>query len=212
MKTAFQIVLLVAIIVMGYLLFESIMSPIRFNRERQVRENKTIQRLKDIRTAQVAFKSEYERYTGDFDSLITFLKTGHFTVVKAIGSAPDSLIEVVGKNEAEKIALTKGLIQRDTIQLSVIDSLFYAGYPVDSIRYVPFTNNYEFEMGAGELQTGSKVRVRVFEAKVPYDVLFAGLDPQLVINYTEEREEITGYPGLKVGSLDEATNNAGNWE
>jgi hypothetical protein len=212
MKTAIQIILVVAMIVLGYLLFESIMTPIRFNRERQVREDKTIQRLKDIRTAQIAFKSEYERYTGDFDSLITFLKTGHFTVVKAIGSAPDSLIEAMGKKEAEIIALKNGLIQRDTIQLSVIDSLFFAGYPVDSIRYVPYTNNYEFEMGAGDIQTGSKVRVRVFEAKVPYDVLFADLDPQSVINYTEEREKITGYPGLKVGSLEEATNNAGNWE
>jgi hypothetical protein len=212
MKTAIQVILILAIIVLGYLLYESIMTPIRFNRERETRENKTIERLKDIRTAQIAFKSEYEKYTGDFDSLITFLKTGHFNVVKAIGSAPDSLIEAVGKKEAERIALKKGLIQRDTIQLSVIDSLFYAGYPVDSIRFVPFTENYEFEMGAGELQTGSKVRVRVFEAKVPYDILLAGLDPQLVINYKEEREKITGYPGLKVGSLEEATNNAGNWE
>jgi hypothetical protein len=33
-----------------------------------------------------------------------------------------------------------------------------------------------------------------------------------VTNYCEEREKITGYPGLKVGSLEEATNNAGNWE
>jgi hypothetical protein len=212
MKTAIQITLLAAILVLGYLIFESIMTPIRFNQERQVREDKTIQRLKDIRTAQIAFKSEYERYTGDFDSLITFLKTGHFTVVKAIGSAPDSLIEVLGKKEAEKIALKKGLIQRDTIQLSVIDSLFYVGYPVDSMRFVPFTNNYLFEMGAGQLETGSKVKVRVFEAKVPFDVLLAGLDPQLVVNYIEEREKITGYPGLKVGSLEETTNNAGNWE
>lgn len=188
------------------------MTPIRFNHERQQREDVTIQRLKDIRTAQIAFKSEYERYTGDFDSLITFLKTGHFKVVKAIGSAPDSLIEALGKKAAEKIALKKGLIQRDTIQLSVIDSLFYAGYPVDSIRFVPFTSDQEFEIGAGELETGSKVRVRVFEAKVPFNILLAGLDPQLVINYTEERERITGYPGLKVGSLEEATNNAGNWE
>lgn len=212
MKTAIQITLVIAIIVLGYMLIESIMTPIRFNREKEIRENKTIERLKDIRTAQIAFKSEYERYTGDFDSLITFLKTGHFTVVKAIGSAPDSLIEAIGKKEAERIALKKGLIQRDTIQLSVIDSLFYAGYPVDSIRFVPFTNNYEFELGAGEVETGSKVKVRVFEAKVPYNILLAGLDPQLVINYLEEREKITGYPGLKVGSLEEATNNAGNWE
>jgi len=34
----------------------------------------------------------------------------------------------------------------------------------------------------------------------------------LIINYKETREKITGYPGLKVGSLEEATNNAGNWE
>jgi hypothetical protein len=211
-KTALQIILILVIILLGFLIFESIMTPIRFNHERQQREDVTIQRLKDIRTAQIAFKSEYERYTGDFDSLITFLKTGHFKVVKAIGSAPDSLIEALGKKAAEKIALKKGLIQRDTIQLSVIDSLFYAGYPVDSIRFVPFTSDQEFEIGAGELETGSKVRVRVFEAKVPFNILLAGLDPQLVINYTEERERITGYPGLKVGSLEEATNNAGNWE
>jgi len=211
-KTAIQIVLIVAIITLGYLVFESIMTPIRFNKERQLREEATIQRLKDIRTAQVAFKSEYERYTGDFDTLIAFLKTGHFTLVKAIGSAPDSLVETMGKQEAEKIALNQGLIQRDTIQIRVLDSLFYDGYPVDSIRFVPFTSDYEFEMGAGELPTGSRVWVRVFEAKVPYEVLLEGLDPQLITNYSDERERISGYPGLRVGSLEEATNNAGNWE
>jgi hypothetical protein len=211
-KTVLQILLLVAIIALVYLIFESIMTPIRFQEERQLRESATIQRLKDIRTAQIAYKSEHERFTGDFDTLITFLRTGHFTVVKAIGSAPDSLVEASGKIEAEKIALSQGLIERDTIQLSVIDSLFYIGYPVDSLRYVPFTSRYEFEMGAGELQTGSKVSIRVFEAKVPYSVLLEGLDPQLIANYADERERITGYPGLRVGSLDEATNNAGNWE
>lgn len=212
MKKVIQILLAAVILVLGYLIFESIMTPIRFKKDRQQREEATIQRLKEIRTAQVAFKSEHAHYTGDFDSLVTFLKTGHFTVVKAIGSAPDSLIEVLGKTEAEKIALGEGLIQRDTIQLSVIDSLFYAGYPVDSIRFVPYTSGREFEMGTGYLETGSKVRVNVFEAKVPYGILLEGLDPQLIASYAEERERITGYPGLKVGSLDEATNNAGNWE
>jgi hypothetical protein len=189
-KKAIQILLAVIILVLGYLIFESIMTPIRFKKERQHREEATIKRLKDIRIAQIAFKSEYERFTGDFDSLI----------------------EVMGKPEAEKIALGQGLIERDTIQLSVIDSLFYAGYPVDSIRFVSFTTGQEFELGAGELETGSKVRVKVFEAMVPYSILLEGLDPQLIASYTEERERITGYPGLKVGSVDEATNNAGNWE
>ena len=209
MKAVIQIILVAAIIVLAYLLYESIMTPIRFNKVRDVREDATIERLKDIRTAQVAYRAVYQNYTGSFDTLITFLKTDSFRVVQKIGSIPDSLIEA-GMTERE--ALREGLISRDTIRISVMDSLFKAGFHVDSLRFVPFTEGYEFELGAGELQTGSKVVVKVFEAKVPYDILLAGLDPQLVINYKEEREKITGYPGLRVGSLVEATNNAGNWE
>lgn len=209
MKAVIQIVLLAVIIVLGYLLYESIQKPIRFNKKKEIIENATIQRLKDIRSAQVAFKSEYSRYTGDFDSLITFVKDGTFSVVKAIGSIPDSLLEA---GMTEKEAVKQGLISRDTVKVSVQDSLFHSHYPIDSLRYVPFAGSTKFDLGAGIIVTGSKVKVPVFEAKVPYRILLAKLDPQLVINYTEEREKITGYPGLRVGSLTEATNNAGNWE
>jgi hypothetical protein len=212
MKTAIQVALAVAIIVLVYLLWDSIQKPIRFNKEKDRIEQATIQRLKDIRTAQLAFRSENGRFTGDFDSLITFLKTDSFSVVQAIGSVPDSMIEELGRKKAEQQALKEGLISRDTIRLSVIDSLFSASYPIDSLKFAPYTQGYQFELGAGKLQTASKVAVRVFEAKVPYDVLLSGLDRQLIINYKETREKITGYPGLRVGSLDEATNNAGNWE
>ena len=212
MKIVIQVVLAVAIVVLAYLLWDSINNPIRFNREKDRIEDATIQRLKDIRTAQLAYRSEYGQFTGDFDTLITFLKTDSFSVVKAIGSVPDSMIEELGRKRAELQALEEGLISRDTIRLSVKDSLFSAGYPIDSLRFAPYTQGYEFELGAGILETGSKVSVRVFEAKVPYDILLSGLDRQLIINYKETREKITGYPGLKVGSLEEATNNAGNWE
>ena len=212
MKTAIQVVLAVAIIVLVYLLWESIQKPIRFNKEKDRREQATIQRLKDIRTAQLAFRSENGRFTGDFDSLIIFLKTDSFSVVQAIGSVPDSMIEEMGRKKAEIQALKEGLISRDTIRLSVRDSLFKASYPIDSLRFAPYTQGYEFELGAGVLQTGSKVTIRVFEAKVPYDILLSGLDRQLIVNHKETREKITGYAGVKVGSLEEATNNAGNWE
>ena len=212
MKTAIQVVLAVAIIVLGYLLWESIQKPIRFNKEKDRIEQATIQRLKDIRIAQLAFRSEFGRFTGDFDSLITFLKTDSFSVVQAIGSVPDSMIEEMGRKKAEIQALKEGLISRDTIRLSVKDSLFSASYPIDSLRFAPYTQGYQFELGAGVLQTNSKVAVRVFEAKVPYDILLSGLDRQLIINHKETREKITGYAGVKVGSLEEATNNAGNWE
>jgi hypothetical protein len=212
MKIIIQAVLAVAIVVLGYLLWESINKPIRFNREKDRIERATIQRLKDIRTAQLAYRSEYGQFTGDFDTLINFLKRDSFSVVKAIGSVPDSMIELMGRKKAEQQALKEGRISRDTIRISVLDSLFAQGYPIDSLRYAPHTNGFQFELGAGKLETGSKVAVRVFEAKVPYDILLSGLDRQLIINYKETREKITGYPGLKVGSLEEATNNAGNWE
>ncbi len=212
MKTAIQVALAVAIIVLVYLLWESIQKPIRFNKEKDRIEQATIQRLKDIRIAQLAFRSEHGEFTGDFDSLITFLKTDSFSVVQAIGSVPDSMIEELGRKKAEQQALKEGLISRDTIRLSVMDSLFSESYPIDSLKFAPYTQGYQFELGAGKLQTASKVAIRVFEAKVPYDVLLSGLDRQLIINYKETREKITGYPGLRVGSLEEATNNAGNWE
>ncbi len=67
-------------------------------------------------------------------------------------------------------------------------------------------------MAAGEVSTASGVAVKVFETYALYEDLLKGLDAQLIINYTEEREKITKDRGLKVGSLTEATNNAGNWE
>ncbi len=209
MRAAIRIVLALAIILLGYLLIESIMKPIRFNKEREKREDATISRLEDIRTAQVAFKDKYGRYTGSFDSLINFVKYDSFPVVRAIGSIPDSLY-LEGMTETEAIKL--GLIIRDTMYVSVLDSIFSPMYPIDSIRHVPYSDTAEFFLGATEIETGSKVKVKVFEAHVLNDILLHGMDRQLIINYNAERVKITNFPGLRVGSLEEATNNAGNWE
>lgn len=212
MRTVIQIILAVAALILGYLLVESIMGPIRFNKEKVVREEAAIDRLVDIRTAQVAFKDKYQRYSGDFDSLINFVKYDSFSVIKAIGFIPDSLYELYGPRRAEREALTLGIISRDTIKISVLDSLFDDAYPIDSLRFVPYTAGEQFFLGATEIETGSKVTVKVFEANVLNTVLLNGLDKQLIINYNDERLKITPFAGLRVGSLTEPTNNAGNWE
>ena len=74
MRTVIQIVLSLAVIFLGYLVYESIMTPIRFNKEKNIRERAAIARLIDIREAQKAFKDVHLRYTSDFDSLINFVK------------------------------------------------------------------------------------------------------------------------------------------
>jgi len=199
MKIVLQVILFAAICVVAYFVVESIQQPIRFEAETKKRSEATVQRLKDIRTAQVAYRSEHKEYTGNFETLIEFLKNGEFKVVRIIGDLDDSLTVATGK------------IIRDTIRVPVLDSLFKKGYAVDSIRFVPFTRGVEFDMDTAYLTAGN-VKVNVFEAKISFDILLQGLDPQLLVNYKADRVIRTGYAGLKVGSLTETTNNAGNWE
>lgn len=208
MRIVIKILLGMAIIILGYLVIESIMEPIRFNKEKKKREDATIQNLKDIRTAQVAYKAKYAKYIGSFDTLISFVKFDSFPVVKAIGRISDSLWD---EGVTEKEAIKMGIIIRDTSYVSVLDSIFSNTYPIDSLRFIPYSEE-EFFLDATKIETASKVKVNVFEAHVLNDVLLHGLNKQLIINYSAEREKITGFKGLKVGSLEEATNNAGNWE
>ena len=199
MKIVIQVILFAAICVVAYFVVESVQKPLRFNAEQQRRYDATVQRLKDIRTAQIAYRSENKEYTGSFETLIEFLKSGAFKVVKIIGDLDDSATVSAGK------------IIRDTIHIPVLDSLFNKGYYVDSIRFVPFTRGVEFDLDTAFLTAGN-VKVNVFEAKVSNDVLLRGLDAQLLTNFNADRQIKTGYAGLKVGSLTETTNNAGNWE
>ncbi len=210
MKTVIQIVLIVAIIALGYLCVESINKPIRFQEQHALREEANVEKLIYTRNAQVAYKSVYNKYTGSFDTLINFILTDSLPLVKKEGSLTDSMLEA-GMTEIKALAL--GIIKRDTIRVSVKDSLFPENYPVDSLGFIPFIDGLEsYEMGAGVVITGSGVKVQVFEAKVHNNIYLKGLEAQEVINLNDKTQKLERYPGLKVGSLEEANNNAGNWE
>jgi hypothetical protein len=210
MKTALNIVFTIIIIVLIYFLIESIMQPIRFNKEKDARETAIKERLIDIRTAQEAFKSVKGYYTGSFDTLITFLKTDSLPLVFRRGSLTDEMI--AEGITSERDAVKKGLISRDTSYVAVRDSIFDKAYPIDQLRYIPGTENIEFKMAAARVMTTSMVLVNVFEAYVLNDVFLSDLDRQLVVNYNEMRTKITGFPGMKVGDIRVPNNNAGNWE
>ena len=74
-----------------------------------------IQRLKDIRTAQDAYKSIHGVYTSSFDTLIHFVKYDSLKTVRAIGELSDDQLE---QGMTEQEALRKGIIIRDTIRIS----------------------------------------------------------------------------------------------
>lgn len=210
MKTTIQILLIIAILFVGFLVYESIQRPVRFDREQNIRKNSVIERLKEIRSAQVAFKAVNGRYTADFDSLSSFVANDSLPMVRMEGSLTDSML-MEGMTELK--ALELGIIKRDTSRISVMDSLFLTKpWIADSLRYVPFTDGAVFEMGVAVLPTASGVNVEVFEARVHNDVYMNGMDRQEIINQNDVANKLGRYPGLKVGSLEEANNNAGNWE
>lgn len=213
MKKVIQILLLVVIIVLAYLSYKSIMKPIEFGELKKAKYSLIIQQLKDIRKAQNAYKEVHGDYTGSFDTLISFIKFDSIPQIKALGSLTDEQVEA---GMSEKEAVRKGIIIRDTIMISALDTIFNRTYPIDDMRFVPTTNKKDqFSIAKGIIITGSKVKVFVFEVKVSNKVIFRDLRPE----YTDEANQENGdrlrlnkYPGLKIGSLTEANNGTGNWE
>jgi hypothetical protein len=211
MRRVIQVLFVLVIIVLGYLIIESIMEPIRFNQEVEVREQATIDKLIDIREAQVAYKDIYKKYAGSFDTLIAFVDTGNFTLIRAIGEIPEEWLDELGFEKARERALNEGKIMREPFQVPVKDSLFSATYDPSSLDLVPYTDGVRFTMESGTLLTSSNLTVQVVEVSVLYDDLLAGMDKQLVANYKDERYKIVGFEGVKFGSMDEGTI-TGNWE
>ncbi|MDX9882430.1 MAG: hypothetical protein RBS73_10210 [Prolixibacteraceae bacterium] len=210
MKTLIQIVLVIAALFITYLIYSGIQRPIEFEQARKERYDATIAKLKDIRKAELAYKDVYGKFTGSWDTLINFIKTDSLKLVKKYGMLTDSMLEA-GLTESK--ALKLGLIIRDTTKVSVLDSLFGKSYQIEKIKYVPVSDTVaEFHLGATVIQTGSGIKVPVFEAKAHNNTILKNLDRQLVINLNDQRRTNEKYPGLKVGSLTETNNNAGNWE
>lgn len=209
MKQVLQVLLFVAIVVMGYLVIDSVNQPIRFNKAKEERKSAVVQNLVDIRTAQVAFKNKYGHYTSSFDSLIAFVKLDSLPMVNKQGALTDSMIEA-GITEEKAIKL--GIIIRDTSYVTVKSEIFGEDYPIDSLPLVPYTKQDSFSLEAGIVTTASNVKVRVFEASVLNDVYLNGLEKQEVVNMNALAAKYEKFPGLKVGNILEANNNAGNWE
>ena len=209
MNKALSLVLWAIIFALAYFVIDSPLEKVRFDNERETREEAIVQNLVDIRTVQVKYKEKHGTYTSGIDTLISFVKNDSLPNVLKEGFLTDSMVEA-GMTEAKAIKL--GIIIRDTTYVSALTAMFSADYPIDDLATVPFSNGAEFEMGATTFHTSSGVPIEVFEAKVAYDVYMIGLNKQEIINMEAYAYKFDKYAGLKVGDLLEANNNAGNWE
>lgn len=196
-KILLQLALFIVIVVIGYFVYDSIMEPVEFNKEKKQRELVVVNKLKDIRLSQMIYKKVNGSYSNNFDSLIAFLSIAELPVVKMI---PDP----------EDTTFTKTI--NDTIgYIKVSDTLFKdKDYTVSQLAVIPFSGGELFTMDADTIERGG-VEVHVFEVLAPYTAYLKGMDKQSVINIIAKQEDIEKYPGLKLGSLVEPTTD-GNWE
>ena len=222
-------ILPLAIVGLTYAIVKSVMEPVDFNKHKAYRESVAVQRLKDIRDLQVAFKNVNGKYSSTIDSLKLFYNEGKMKIVMQVGSKDDSLAMAHTDKIKKKYRHLKGeklnqklnelyhagetnLVFQVTTEIAVKDTLFNSrpDFVVDSLALIPFCG--DSVIMASTIKTVSGVKVPLFEASMPYKSLLRGLNNQLRINLDAEREDPGRYKGLQVGSITAPNNNAGNWE
>lgn len=187
-KTIIQIVLGIVIVILAYLLYESIMAPVRFNKEYNHRSKVVIEQMKQIRSAELMYKSIHGKYTGSFDTLISFMQTGQIAVVKMVADPTDTTF-------TRSIMDTVGFV-------NVADSIFGPDQDISKVRYIPFTDNEPILLNADQIEK-QKIMVSVFEAVAPKEKYLSGLNKQLI-----SQDKVKS---IKVGSMTEPSTD-GNWE
>jgi len=206
MKLILKIVLWLLSIFFVYMIYKSINDPIKFESVKTDRYAKVIDRLKDIRDAQEAYRTVTGKFANDFNSLIRFVDTAQFTITQKRDS---SYMEY---NEVYRIDMLKEVVIIDTLGFrSVKDSVFKNSDRYKSMMNVPeAANNETFTMKADVLDQNG-YRAPVFEAKVDKGVVLHDQPQELVAQEKEviDVDEVNG-PEIIVGSLTDVSTN-GNW-
>ena len=113
-------------IILAYFVYNSVDSEVVFNEQAKERISENVQKLKDLRTLQIAFKKEKNVFANDFPTLLGFLMNDSLQIIKSEGETPDSMIN--GKQLTDIRALELGLIKRDTFYVSAKNSIFDETY------------------------------------------------------------------------------------
>ena len=209
MKIVLRILMLIAIVVLTYMCFQSILTTQNFDKQLKEREIPIRDRLIAIRSAQMGYRNFYGYFAGSFTDLKTFLNEERLPFLVKEGELTDEQLKA-GMTEQE--AVKKGIIRRDTSWVIAKDTLLEKNFDVNGIDQVPGFERYTFDLDTATLSSPSGYSVPVFEVAVPFDVYLGDLDRQLLINLKDKTSKMNRYNGLRVGSVKEINNNAGNWE
>ena len=209
LKPVLNILLWVLIAFLGYQTFMSVYNPILFNKVKEKRYAKVIEKLVDIRDSQLAYKEVKGTYTNSFDSLTKFIENGKFAIIERRDT---SVIDVEKTKRYNGIEYRKEITITDTLSfVSVKDSLFKTSDRYKSMRTVPFAKKgTNFTMNAGEIGDDD-AKLSVFEAYVLKKDILYDQDKDYIAeeNQTISVDGVNG-DAIRVGSMEEVKVN-GNW-
>lgn len=207
MKLVIQLLLWIVILFLGYLIFQSVYEPVQFNNLKEKRYAKVIEKLEDIRDAQLAYREVTGKFAGEFDELIRFIDTAQFTITQRKDTTflDEEYRKIYG---VDKWVET---LRIDTLgYVSIKDSLF-GDKRYKNMMEVPIEGvDAEFEMEAGTIMK-SDTQIPVFEAKVAKKVILYDQDPDHVMqeNQMISVDQVNG-AYISVGSMTEVKT-VGNW-
>ena len=173
-----------------------LVNSIKFSIDEEARINeaeaKVIEKLKMIRSAQIAFQSVNGQFASEWDTLLNFIDSGNIFLIQR---REETVLLDYGAEETTLYLDTLGSV-------TVIDSLFSSipNFVASNLINVPGYENVQFEIWASKIEKGG-VEVDVVEVRNPKP-----FDP----NRKESKEANINKP-LRFGSRTSITT-AGNWE
>ena len=187
-------------------IYSSINGPIKFNKVKNERYTQVINRLKDIRNAQIAHKDVTGFYANNFDSLVSFVDNGIFTLIEKRDS---SYLEY---NRLYRIDMLKEVEIVDTLGfVSVKDSLFGQNESYKMMAKIPIQGtDSEFSIKADIIDKNG-YQVPVFEVKVTKDIVLFDQNKDL-LDQENKVISVDGVNGREIilGSMSEVST-SGNW-
>ena len=206
MKVAVQAVLWILSLFFSYQIYDSVSGPIRFNKVKNERYAQVINRLKDIRKAQIAHKDVKGVFANNFDSLVKFVDEGIFTLIEKRDS---SYLEY---DKTYRIDMLREVIVIDTLGFAPVkDSLFGESTSYKEMMNVPVEGvDATFEIKSQVIDKNG-YKVPVFEVRVDKNVILFDQDKDL-LKQENELISVDGVNGnaIILGSLTEVSTN-GNW-
>lgn len=204
LKIGIEVALAVVIVVLAYLIYNTVNVDITFNEEKAKRQALVIEKLQNARELQSAYETKYNKYADNWAELIRFAKEDSLEFTKTIGDIEDSAEVAAGRAWQEKVKVP-------VFEKLLSDSLLSANFVLEDIAKVPgIKSDKEFEIAAGSITSGG-AKISTFQMGVKWNDLLEGLDNQLIANANEYSRKVSGYEGLRIGKLDEATTE-GNWQ